>query len=268
MQQRQLSGATRVYFIVGDPIAQVKSPAGVTDLMQARGVNAVCVPAHVKANDLSTFMQGVESMQNVDGIIVTVPHKIAFTELCDKVSDTSRFLNTVNTIRRTEQGWEADMFDGVGHVNALLKNGAELKNKRVILAGAGGAGTAIAHDLLMKGVKELAIHDPDLQRREGLVERLNSLNLGKVYSGSSDPSGYDVVINASPLGMKTGDPLPFDGDKITKDMFISDVVTAPEITAWIQHARDVGCRTSTGIDMFVCVRDLMVDFLLEKSEQA
>lgn len=257
-----LNGSTRVYYVVGDPIAQVKSPEGMTSAFQANGLNAVCVPAHVAPVDLAAWMQGVRACQNVDGIMVTVPHKIAFAQLCDSVSETARFLNTVNVVKRTADGWHGDMFDGRAQVEALLKNGAVLSGKKAILAGAGGAGTAIAYALVEAGVAELAISETDTARRDTLVERLNGLSKAKVYAGSSDPSGFDVVVNATPMGMKAGDPLPFDGDKLTAQMFVGDVVTYPD-TAWLQKAQAQGCKTSSGLDMFAAVRDLMANFLMK-----
>lgn len=257
-----LNGSTRVYYVVGDPIAQVKSPEGMTSAFQANGLNAVCVPAHVAPADLAAWMQGVRACQNVDGIMVTVPHKIAFAQLCDSVSETARFLNTVNVVKRTADGWHGDMFDGRAQVEALLKNGAVLSGKKAILAGAGGAGTAIAYALVEAGVAELAISETDGARRDALIERLNGLGKAKVYAGSSDPSGFDVVVNATPMGMKAGDPLPFDGDKLTAQMFVGDVVTYPD-TAWLQKAQAQGCKTSSGLDMFAAVRDLMANFLMK-----
>lgn len=257
-----LNGSTRVYYVVGDPIAQVKSPEGMTSAFQANGMNGVCIPAHVAPDDLAVWMQGIRATQNVDGIMVTVPHKIAFTQLCDSISETARFLNTVNVVKRTANGWHGDMFDGQAQVEALLKNGAELAGKKVVIAGAGGAGTAIAYALVQAGVAELAVSETDTARRDALIERLNGLGKAKVYAGSNDPSGFDVVVNATPMGMKAGDPLPFDGSRLTPEMFVGDVVTYPD-TAWLQTAQAQGCKTSSGLDMFAAVRDLMADFLMK-----
>ena len=260
----QLNGSTRIYYVIGDPIAQVKSPSLVTEAFQNKGLNAVCVPAHVAPDRLSTFFHAVKVMQNVDGLMITVPHKIAFADLCDELSDAARFLHTTNCVRREGDKWVGDMFDGQAQVAALQCNGAQLQGKKAILAGAGGAGTAIAHAILAAGVSELAIVEMDIARRDGLIERLNSLGLGKVYAGTTDPTGFDIVVNATPMGMREDDPLPFDGDKLTAEMFVGDVVTTPALTAWIAHAQKAGCQTSTGMDMFESVRDLMVDFLLAK----
>jgi shikimate dehydrogenase len=259
----ELDGATQLYFIIGDPIAQVKSPRGVTEMLQARGHNAVCVPGHVAPRDLASFWEGTARLQNLKGVIITVPHKLAAVHLADRLSERSAFLGAVNTLRRTPTGWEGDMVDGAGHVAALQKAGCVLEGRRALIAGAGGAGSAIAHALVLAGVKELAIHEFDTARRESLIERLGSLGLAQVTVGSADPTGFDVVVNATPSGMREGDPLPFDGDKLTADMFIGEVITHPAVSPLVAKARDIGCSAITGIDMFVEVRDLMVDFLCE-----
>lgn len=259
-----LNGASRIHFIVGDPIAQVKSPAGVTQAFAEHGRNAICVPAHVSPEHLADWLRSASLAQNVDGIIVTVPHKFACTDRCATTSDRAAFLHTVNAMRRNADGtWHGDMFDGLGCVAALRDNGYQPEGKKALLVGAGGAGSAIAHALVMVGVSELAIFDPDEQRRSSLVERLAGLGKCPVRHGSADPTGFDLVFNATPVGMKESDPYPLEVSKLSRDMFCGCVITAPAITPFIAAAREKGCRTMTGADMFARVRDLLVEFLLD-----
>ncbi len=259
-----LNGATRVHYIVGDPIAQVKSPAGVTQAYHDRGHNAYVMPAHVAPAQLADWVAGVSLAQNVDAIIVTVPHKFACFDLCATTSDRAAFLHTVNTMRRNPDGtWHGDMFDGLGFVSAMQDNGCQPAGKKALLVGAGGAGSAIAHALVVAGVRQLAIYDADTARRTTLVERLASLGQCPVTHGSGDPTGFDIVLNATPVGMQASDPYPLDAEKITGNMFVGCVITAPAITPLIAAARAKGCPTMTGTHMFGRVRDLMVDFLLE-----
>lgn len=261
----QLNGATRVHFIVGDPIAQVKSPAGVTQAFEARGHNAIVVPAHVAPEDLLVWLAGTSRSRNTDGIIVTVPHKFAAFELCATTSDRARFLSTVNVMRRNADGrWHGDMFDGLGFVAAMQDSGGQPAGKRALLVGAGGAGSAIAHAVVMAGVSRLAIHDESTARRDALIRRLDGLNGVRVEPGSPNPEGFDLVLNATPIGMKDTDPLPLDASALAPHMHVGCVITAPAITPLIAAARAKGCSTQTGADMFCKVRDLMVDFLLEQ----
>ena len=258
-----LDGASRVHFIVGDPIAQVKSPAGVSQAFQEAGLNALCIPAHVAPADQAAWTAGVSLSKNVDGIIVTVPHKFAYFDLCATTSDRGAFLKSINTLRRNADGsWHGDMFDGLGYVKALALKGCSLQGKKALLVGAGGAGSAIAYSLATGGVRELAIHDEDTARRDALVQRLAALGQCRVVAGSSDPTGFDIAINATPIGMKEGDPHPIDSSRFTPDMFVGCVITAPAVPPMIAAARALGCNTLTGADMFAQVKDLMVEFLM------
>jgi shikimate dehydrogenase len=263
-----LNGATRVIYIVGDPIAQVKSPAGVTQALAARGRNAIVVPAHVRAADLRDWLAGVSRASNVDGIIMTVPHKFAAFDLCASASDRAMFLQAANTLRRCPDGaWHGDMFDGLGFVAAMRKTGRQPLGLRALLVGAGGAGTAIAHALVMAGVRELAVHDGDTARRDVLIQRLHGVNSVPVVAGSVDPHGFDLVLNATPAGMQPDDFLPVDTSRLAAHMHVGCVITVPAQTPLIAAARALECSTQTGGDMFVQVRDLMVDFLLGQDTQ-
>lgn len=259
-----LSGATRLVPIVGDPIAQVKSPAGMSAAFAEAGRDTLVVPAHVAPPDLAAWMAGLAVTRNVDGLIVTVPHKFAAYGYCATASDRAHFLEAVNVLRRNPDGsWHGDMFDGLGYVTAAKAAGCVFDGAEVLLVGAGGAGTAIAQAVVAAGAARLVIHDTDPVRRDALVARLASTG-ARVAAGNDDPRGFQVVFNATPLGMKAGDPLPVDGAGLDGSMFVGCVVTEPKVPPLIAAARAAGCRTMTGADMFREVRDLMLAFLLER----
>ncbi|WP_298285501.1 shikimate dehydrogenase [Acidocella sp.] len=261
-----LNGATSVIGIVGDPIAQVKSPAGMTVGLNERGQNSIVVPFHVTRERLAAFVDGVTLAGNVSGIIVTVPHKLACFELCATASPRSALLRAVNVMRRTPEGaWHGDIFDGEGFVAAQKQAGCQPEGKRVLLVGAGGAGSAIALAFLEAGVAELALRDGDAARRDGLIAQLAPIAGGRLRAGSADPSGFDIIANATPAGMRPGDPLPVDAERLTPAMFVGDVITAPVETPLLRAARAKGCATQTGIGMFNAVRELMLDFYAPKA---
>lgn len=261
-----LDGATRLYVIVGDPIAQVKSPAHVTRRLEARGRNAVVVPAHVTTGDLPALLDGIGRARNLDGIIVTVPHKFACFGHCATPSDRARFLGAVNIMRRNRDGsWHGEMLDGLGMLGAIRAAGGQLAGRRALLVGAGGAGSAIALELLHAGVAQLAVHDRDPARRDALRERLTGTAAGAVAVGSADPDGFDVVVNASPAGMRRDDPPPVQAERLGPGTFVADVITLPAVTKLVAAARARGCATATGIDMFMAELDMMVDFLLAEA---
>lgn len=258
-----LTGATRLNVIVGDPIAQVKSPGGMTAAFAARGHDGIVVPARVAPADLEELLTALDKVPNCDGIIVTVPHKFACHGHCASATERGDFLGAVNIMRRRpDGGWHGEMVDGLGFVGAVKANGGEPAGKRALLVGAGGAGSAIALALVDAGVAELAIHDADTSRRDQLIERLNRKGKAKVFAGSADPTGFGLVANASPAGMKAGDPLPVEVEKLSPDTFVGCVVTVPAVSPLIAAARERGCRTSTGTEMYQALQSAMVDFLL------
>jgi shikimate dehydrogenase len=258
-----LTGATRLNVIVGDPIAQVKSPAGMTAAFAARGYDGILVPVQVGVSDLQDFLNVADRLKNLDSIIVTVPHKFTCYRHCASATPRSTFIGSANLMRRLADGrWYGDITDGFGFVQATRNHGFDPKGKRALLVGVGGAGSAIAYELADSGVAELALHDADTARRDDLVARLNSLGKAKVVAGSSDPTGYDLVGNATPAGMRAGDPLPIQADKLQPNQFVGCVITQPAVTPLIASARAKGCATSTGTDMYQALQGAMVDFLL------
>ncbi|MDD1522139.1 MULTISPECIES: shikimate dehydrogenase family protein [Bradyrhizobium] len=257
------TGATRLYVIVGDPIAQVRSPAGVSAAFAARGHDGLLVPVQVTPGDLPDFLSVAGRLKNLDGIVVTIPHKFACYQACASATARAHFLRTVNLMRRRpDGGWHGDMVDGLGFVGAARATGIDPKGMRALLVGAGGAGSAIALELLEAGVRELAIHDSLSERRDVLVGQLNRLGKAPVRVGSEDPAGFDFVANATPAGMKDGDPLPVDVARLVPSTYCGCVITKPEVSPFIAAARRIGCVTGTGTDMYQQHQSIMVDFLL------
>lgn len=257
-----LTGATRLNIIIGDPIAQVKSPGGVTKAFADRGQDAILVPVQVNSAHLESFLTSATALRNLDGIVVTVPHKFACYEFCTDATARSRLLGSVNIMRRrAEGGWYGDIVDGVGFVGAVQAKSGDPAGKRALQIGAGGAGSAIAMALVEAGVRTLAIHDTDVARRDQLIAKLRTLGRGEICAGTADPTGFDLVANATPLGMKAGDPLPVDISKLKSGMFVGCVITSPAASPLIEAARRLGCPTSTGTDMYEALQSSMLDFL-------
>jgi shikimate dehydrogenase len=258
-----LTGATRLNIIVGDPIAQVRAPGGVTKAFADIDHDGILVPVQVAAKDLNALLTVADRLKNLDGIVVTIPHKFACFKHCRSASDRAGFLGAVNIMRRRKDGgWHGDMVDGLGFVGAVRNKNYDPRGKRALLVGAGGAGSAIAMALLEAGVAELAIHDGDIARRDDLIARLKTLDRANVVVGSSDPAGYELVGNATPAGMKAGDPLPIDVANLAPTSFVGCVITAPVVPPLIEAARRLGCPTSTGTDMYNALQGSMLDFLL------
>jgi shikimate dehydrogenase len=258
-----LSGETRLFPIIGDPIVFVKIPPRLTADFAARGHNGICVPMQVPEADLEVAMRGLARTLNVDGVLVTMPHKNAAFSYCATSSECAKLLGVVSVIRRNADGtWHGDMFDGLAFLKAQKDQGARPEGARVLLVGAGGAGSAIAIAFLEEGVRELVIHDSDPSRTAKLVELLSGLGRGRVTVGPPDPTGCDMVCNATPMGMNAGDPLPVAAHLLKSSMFVGDVIAGHGVTPLLQAARAAGCKTANGVQMVEAVREIMLEFLL------
>ena len=255
------SGGTRLHVIIGDPIAQVKAPGGLTREFARRGRDWIVVPLQLTSADVDAGVSVLSRARNVDGLIATVPHKFALASHCTTLSERARFLGAANVARRNADGsWHGDMLDGEGFTDAAARAGCRMQGARALLIGAGGAGSAIALSLLDHGVARLAICDVDADRRARLLARLADRFGDRVGQASGDASGVDVLVNATPIGMKENDPLPLDIAGLRATTFVGDVITVPEITPLLADAQERGCPVQTGIGMFESNIGLMAGF--------
>jgi shikimate dehydrogenase len=256
------SGATRIYFVVGHPIAQVQSPARLTRNFETVGYDAISVPIDILPEDFDDFMKSTAKMKNVHGFCFTIPHKFASLAYCTSITDRSRVLNSVSVARRKADGtWHGDIVEGEATVDSLRSLGCTFKGQKALLIGAGGAGSSIGLALLDAGVEQLAIHDIDVVRRDQLISRLSKHHHNKLIIGSPDPTGCPIVSNGSSAGMKPGEPLPIILDRLAPGSFVSDVVTMADDSPLVKGARQKGCHVSTGVDLFLAVSPIIVDFM-------
>src|SRR5206468_10693624 len=175
--------------------------------------------------------------------LVTMPHKVSTVALLDEKSIAVEIAGSCNAIRKRSDGTLAgDMFDGVGYVRGAKRKGFQFGGKRCLVVGAGGVGSAIAAAIAAESVAALAVHDIDPDAAQSLVARLRHHHPAvDARVASSDPAGYDMVVNATPLGMQSGDPLPFDVARLSPPTFVGEVVMKEEMTPLLSAAREKGC---------------------------
>jgi shikimate dehydrogenase len=259
----KLDGATRLFPIIGDPIEFVKSPQQLTRGFEKRDYNGLCVPMQVANGDLAPVMQALTLTGNVDGLLVTMPHKFAAFAYCATRSETARLLGCVSVMRRNADGsWHGDMLDGLAFVKTQTDQGAQVKDGRALLVGAGAAGSAIAIALLNAGVRELIIHDADESRSTRLKDLISDAGHASVNVGPADPAGCTLVFNATPMGLAESDPLPVSAALLDSSMFVGDVIAGHGVTPLLKAAQSAGCKTANGVQMVDAVQEMMLDFLL------
>ncbi|HVL20795.1 MAG TPA: shikimate dehydrogenase [Amaricoccus sp.] len=246
-----ISGKTKVVAHLGYPTESFKAPMIYNPWFEKHGVDAVVVPMGVKSEDYRAFLPLVFRLSNIAGALVTMPHKVTTVELLDEASTTVKVAGACNAVKRDAEGrLVGDMFDGEGFVRGVLRKGRTLDGARALVVGSGGVGSAIAASLAKAGVAKLAVFDAHTPMMDGLAERLRANYPAlEVVTASKDPSGFDVVVNATPLGMKEGDPLPMDVERIDPATFVGEVVMKTEITPFLAAARARGCAYQVGTDM-------------------
>jgi shikimate dehydrogenase len=245
-----ITGTTRLYGLVGDPLTKARSPELLNRLFIERRADAACVPFVVKADQLSAFAAGARAMANLSGLLVTMPHKQKMLAFVDELHPTAREVGALNVIRCDGDGrWVGAMFDGLGCVLGMQWEGHHPANKSVLLVGAGGAGSAIAFAVASAGARSLTIFDVDERRADELAQSVAAATGCATRVGAPDPRGCEIVINATALGMKPTDAMPVDPERLEPGSIVVDIVNAPEPTPLCRAARERGCRTQDGRPM-------------------
>lgn len=246
-----ISGNTRLIAHIGYPTQTFKAPLIYNPYFQSAGLDVVVVPFASQPDGYPALLRALFTAENVMGALITMPHKVSTCGLLDRVSATAQIAGACNAVRRGADGrLEGDMFDGEGFVRSLRNRGIDPAGHSALVVGCGGVGSAIAASLAAAGVDRLALYDIDTAACQRLAARLaHHYPALRVEPGQNDPAGFDVVVNATSLGMKAGDPMPMDVNRISPDAFVGEVVLKAEITPFLAAVKARGCRYQVGTDM-------------------
>ncbi len=263
-----IQGSTDVYLIPGDPVEQVRAPEVFNRIFQALRINAVLVPVHVAAADIEIFVRTAFLAKNIKGMFLAIPHKSLVMGLLAHCNDYGRVAGAVNGIRRNPDGsLEGGLFDGKGLVGALDYFAIAYARRRVLILGAGGGASAIAASLAIAGERapsEIVLYDPVPGKAQLVASHISAAAqaVGTKVSavGSGDPSGFDVVINASPLGLQAGDPLPCDVSRLSAHAAVVDILMKNQPTPWVQAVRARGLVAQPGFEMLIQQAPDYLDF--------
>jgi len=246
-----INGNTELIAHIGYPTHTFKSPMIYNPYFEQAGVNAVVVPMGCQTPDYPAFLKAVFSLTNIRGALITMPHKVVTVGLLDEVTPTVRVAGACNAVKRTADGrLVGDMFDGAGFVRGVQRKGFDLTGAKVLVVGSGGVGSAIAASLAGAGIAAITLFDVNTASADALGQRIRTHYPAiDVRTGSNDPAGFDLVVNATPMGMNDGDPLPLDVSRLAPSTFVGEVVMKTEMTAFLQAAKDRGCAVQVGSDM-------------------
>jgi len=246
-----IRGTTTLIAHLGYPTEAFKAPMIYNPYFEKAGIDAVVMPMGVKAEDYPDVLRALFRLTNIRGALVTMPHKVTTVALLDEVTTTVRIAGSCNAILRRPDGTLlGDMFDGAGFVRGVERKGQPVASRRALVVGSGGVGSAIAASLAAAGLAGIGLFDASPVAAEALGSRLREHYPElEVRTGSNDSTGYDIVVNATPLGMKDGDPLPMDVSRIEPGTFVGEVVMKQEITPFLRAAQERGCPVQVGTDM-------------------
>lgn len=246
-----ITGKTTLVAHIGYPTESFRAPTIYNPWFEKHGVDAVVVPMGCRADDYPAFFRSLFRLTNIRGALVTMPHKVTTVGLLDEASTAVKIAGSCNAVLLRPDGTLAgDMFDGTGFVRGLRRKGLRLEGARCLVVGAGGVGSAIVASLAGEGVGAITLVDTHRASAEALAARVIAHHPAvAVEVGRNDPAGYDLVVNATPLGMKPDDPLPFDVSRLAPSTFVGEVVMKQEITPLLAAARARGCRYQVGTDM-------------------
>ena len=246
-----IRGTTLLVPVMGSPVGQVKAPMLYNALFSSTGLDVAVVPIEIAPADYAQVFKALFKARNLPGAMVTIPHKPATVDLLDDCSQAVRIAGACNAVvRRPDGSLYGDLFDGVGLVRAVAKHGFDVAGARCLVVGAGGAGAAIAAALAGAGAGAVRLFDTRTAHAQALAERLRQHFPGTdIDAGSASPTGFGLVVNATPLGMEPGDPLPIDTSLLTPQTVVAEIVMKREITGLLEAARALGCRTVLGREM-------------------
>jgi len=236
---------------LGEAIAQIRSPALINALFARYNKNCLVVPLKVPPTEFVRVAPSLLAVTNVCGIMLTNPHKASALALADHVDLSTQLAGGANALRLTPQGnIEGAMFDGVGLVKALRHWDVPLDGRRVLIVGCGRAGRAVAAELAKCSLNTLALFDPSCV---SLAEFSSALNVQMQTTvqvlRKLDLEAFDLVINATALGTKADDPLPFDVSKLTPQAIVVDVVITRHATPLLEACRRRGITAYSGHEM-------------------
>ena len=259
-------GSTKIYGCLADPIEHVKAPLIFTNIFREKNIDAVMVPINVSEKNLEKVIIALKSIKNFSGMTITIPHKTNILHMCDFLKPDAERTKAVNWIKFDEsRKLIGDNFDGQGFVNGFYKQKHTFENKSVCLVGTGGAGASIAFALAKEKIKQLTLINRDINKANVLKSNINkifhALEISVFNSSEKILKDYEIVINATSLGLKKSDKIPFNVHETNEKCIIADIIMNPIETDLLIKAKSIGRTIHYGKHMIETQIQLAGNFL-------
>jgi shikimate dehydrogenase len=265
MTSSPITGRTRILGLIADPVVQARTPGMANALLDVRHLfgDFVLVPMHVSAQGFPEFLGALRHLQNFAGAVVSMPHKVAAAQIVDELTPEAKLVGAINVIRRNGDGrLTGTILDGEGFVAGLEGVGHPVSGTRCLLAGAGGAASAIAFALARHGCASLCIVNRTSSKADALASRVRqAFPATVVTTNPSSTASFDIAINGTSLGMNAGDELPFPLWLIECTSLVAECVVAPQMTRLLELTASLGREIHTGVPMLSAQMNMMLDFM-------
>lgn len=255
---KRISGRTGLMALIGTPVGHSGSPAMYNFSFQHYELDYAYMAFDIKVNQVPQALDAVRLLK-MRGCNVTMPCKNAVAKFVDELSPAARIIGAVNTIVNEDGKLIGHITDGIGFVRNLKEHGVEVKDKKIVVLGAGGAATAIQVQCALDGAKEIVIfnrEDEFYERAQGTKEKLikevpkciiNVYPLEDAVKLAKEIAEADILVNGTTVGMKPNDGISLiDKSLLRKELIVSDTVYNPAETQLIIDAKEQGCTNVIG----------------------
>ncbi len=243
-----INSKTRITGIIGWPVEHSKSPLMHNAAFDALGINYCYIAMAVRPEKLKEAIEGIRVL-GFAGINVTIPHKQTVMQYLDEIDEEARFIGAVNTIKNIDGRLIGYNTDGRGFMESLKEQNIDPSGKNIFVIGVGGAARAVCY-YLCQSASKLYLHGRNMQKASSLMNDLKKLSSDiSITETKSNIQYADIIINATPLGMKEDDPMPFDPSLLRPDQVVCDLIYWD--TPLIKQANAIGCKTVNGLGMLL-----------------
>ncbi len=250
-----IKGSTKVVGLIGEPVEHSFSPPMHNEAFKTLGLDYVYVPFNVSPNNLKSAIEGANSL-NIQGLNVTIPHKINVINYLNELDPIAELIGAVNTIDfKNLKGYNTD---GIGCIRAI-EEVTKIKDKNIVVAGAGGAARAIVFYLAKYGAEEVNILNRNLKKAENLANDLlasnliSNVNSSDILEISKFISDADILIDTTPVGMhpNISDEPIVKAEDIHEELVVNDIVYNPNETVLLKEAMKANAKVVYGIKMLL-----------------
>jgi shikimate dehydrogenase len=248
---------TDLFCLIGHPVSKTLSPIIHNKFFELINKNSIYLAFDIKKDNLFNVLQTFKAM-NIKGFNVTIPHKIEIMDYLDSISEEARLIGAVNTVKNENGQLVGYNTDGIGFLKSLTNNNIKIKDKTILLLGAGGAAYAIGVTLSLEGASKIYINNRSIENSNKLAKKIKSINknvhleVGDLSLNNINKLDVDIIINTTSIGMYPKiEMVPIEVNGFSQKILVYDIIYKPNKTKLLIEAEREGYRTISGLSMLI-----------------